>query len=156
MSLFNFGRGGGKTFLPEIMYKQYIWNFTSYLPVKVTKFLNSIHDICPKMPEFYIRPMSDRKIFFRDFFLGGGGVGQRPSPVRLLRPEVPSSAEQLFSWCMVLDWQKLTVFYKCVIADMLQIHWGGVCVTVCFCLNLAKSDNIWQRHQENNKVRHSV
>ena len=35
------------------------------------------------MPEFYIRPMFDRKIFFRDFFCVcvGGGAGQRPSPV---------------------------------------------------------------------------
>ena len=31
------------------------------------------------MPEFYIRPMFDGKIFFRDFFLWG--AGQRPSPV---------------------------------------------------------------------------
>jgi len=37
------------------MYKRNIWNFTSYLPEKESKFLNSIHDICPKMPEFYIR-----------------------------------------------------------------------------------------------------
>ena len=32
------------------------------------------------MPEFYIRPMFDRKIFFRAF-LWGGGAGHRPSPV---------------------------------------------------------------------------
>ena len=32
------------------------------------------------MPEFYIRPMFDRKIFFRAFFVKGG-AGQRPSPV---------------------------------------------------------------------------
>ena len=32
------------------------------------------------MPEFYIRPMFDPKIFFRDFFVGGR-AGQRPSPV---------------------------------------------------------------------------
>jgi len=50
------------------------------LPEKVTKFLNSIYDICPKMPEFYIRPMFDRKIIFRDFFCGGGGQDNTPIP----------------------------------------------------------------------------
>ena len=35
------------------------------------------------MPEFYIRPMFDRKIFFRDFVCVcvAGVTGQRPSPV---------------------------------------------------------------------------
>jgi len=73
------------------MYKQNIWKFTSYLPEKVTKFLNSIHDIYPKMPEFYIRPMFDRKIFFRDFFVKGGGQGNAPlpSPTPMAGPQAP-------------------------------------------------------------------
>jgi len=75
---------GGETFLPQIMHQKltkYL-NFTSYLPEKATKFPNSIHDICRKMPEFYI--MFDQKIFFREFlscFCSGEGAGQPLSPV---------------------------------------------------------------------------
>ena len=57
------------------------------------------------MPEFYIRPMFDRKIFFRDFCMCvGGGAGQRPSPVSYAYgwapgpPPAKSGPERRFSY----------------------------------------------------------
>ena len=62
-----------------------------YLPEKVTEFMNSIHDICPKMPEFYIRPMFDRKIFCGILFVGWGEQGNAPlpSPTPMAGPQAP-------------------------------------------------------------------
>jgi len=69
-------------------------NFTRFLPQKLSKY-PKFYDICPKsnkipvfytifarkMPEFYI--IIVQKIFFPDFFFGGGRVPSCPHLLRL-------------------------------------------------------------------------
>ena len=75
------------------MHKRNIVNFTSYLPEKVTKFLNSIHDITfvRKCPNFTLGLYVWRKNIFPGFFLWGRGHGNAPlpSPTPMAGPQAP-------------------------------------------------------------------
>ena len=124
------------------------------MPEKVTKFLTSMHDICPKMPEFYIRPMFNRKIFSGIFCGGGQGNAPLPSPTPMAGPQAPHQLNPALLYRPMTNDDETNKLFN---FSLIELNRNAVAGPIACCVRVSAvappSESSGRRRQLNNATR---